>query len=139
MPDADESISGFEQTERTSIPTSSLFVRRMQQPEARKYQLFPKYAMMTVTGGKCLHPEKAFIMATDQNTENADIAAVSNGQRLRIKEHNFNRRRQISVPELGPMTTVQELAMDSRGYDDAFEPMTKLTVTSNNSRPATSA
>lgn len=30
------------------------------------------------------------------------------------KEQTLIRRRKVSVPELGPMTTVQEVAMDSR-------------------------
>lgn len=36
--------------------------------------------------------------------------------RKKLKEPIHNRRRKISVPEIGPMTTVQELAMDSREY-----------------------
>ncbi|KAI1839688.1 hypothetical protein JX266_014102 [Neoarthrinium moseri] len=33
--------------------------------------------------------------------------------RLRIKEHILIRRRKVNIPELGPMPTVQEVAMDS--------------------------
>lgn len=122
MPDADESIFGFEQNERSSTPANRTFVRGMQQPAATKYQLFPKDTPITLAAGKGLHPEKAFIMAIGQNAEKTDTAAVSNSQRPRINEHNINRRRKISVPELGPMTTVQELAMDFRGYHDALNP-----------------
>lgn len=32
----------------------------------------------------------------------------------KISQHSLVRRRKISVPELGPMTTVQEVPMDSR-------------------------
>ncbi|KAI1649158.1 Up-regulated during septation-domain-containing protein [Daldinia loculata] len=86
------------------------FVWRMQNPETRKYQLFPREKQLpSATSGKQLDPEQAFAMAMGQT----DKASVGNGLRMRIKEHNLNRRRKISVPELGPMTTVQEVAMDS--------------------------
>ncbi|OTA96496.1 hypothetical protein M434DRAFT_67523 [Hypoxylon sp. CO27-5] len=83
----------------------------MQNPEVRKYQLFPREKQLPpVTCGKQLDPEQAFAMAMGQT----DKPSVANGLRMRIKEHNLTRRRKISVPELGPMTTVQEVAMDSR-------------------------
>ncbi|KAI0853296.1 Up-regulated during septation-domain-containing protein [Daldinia vernicosa] len=82
----------------------------MQNPETRKYQLFPREKQLpSATSGKQLDPEQAFAMAMGQT----DKASVGNGLRMRIKEHNLNRRRKVSVPELGPMTTVQEVAMDS--------------------------
>ncbi|KAI6082582.1 hypothetical protein F4821DRAFT_272374 [Hypoxylon rubiginosum] len=83
----------------------------MQNPETRKYQLFPRGEkhLPPATTGKQLDPEQAFAMAMGQQ----DKASVTNGLRMRIKEHNLIRRRKISVPELGPMTTVQEVSMDS--------------------------
>ncbi|KAI1380728.1 hypothetical protein F4677DRAFT_196025 [Hypoxylon crocopeplum] len=90
------------------------FAWRMQNPETRKYQLFPREKqLLPVTGGKQLDPEQAFAMAMGQPIEKTDKPSVANGLRMRIKEHNLTRRRKISVPELGPMTTVQEVAMDS--------------------------
>lgn len=89
----------------------------MHQPESRKYQLFPKGAQTPTT--KVLDPEQAFAHAMAQNPKtdkNDKLAAAGNGLRIRIKEHNLTRRRKISVPELGPMTTVQEVAMDSREF-----------------------
>lgn len=86
----------------------------MFQPEGRKYQLFPKGGQ---SASKGLDPEQAFAHAISQSpkTEKSDkLSAATNGLRLRIKEHNLTRRRKISVPELGPMTTVQETSMDSR-------------------------
>ncbi|KAI2625743.1 hypothetical protein GGR54DRAFT_629248 [Hypoxylon sp. NC1633] len=86
----------------------------MQNPESRKYQLFPREKQLPpATVGKQLDPEQAFAMAMGQPVEKSDKPSVTNGLRMRIKEHNLNRRRKISVPELGPMTTVQEVAMDS--------------------------
>ncbi|KAG6359265.1 hypothetical protein INS49_012786 [Diaporthe citri] len=63
--------------------------------------------------GKGLDPEQAFALAMAQNGDKADKPCAG-GLRLRIKEHNLIRRRKVSVPELGPMTTVHEVAMDSR-------------------------
>jgi hypothetical protein len=91
----------------------------MHQPE-RKYQLFPREnKQLSAAPGKTLDPEQAFALAMGQQ-QNADKNAsaekggVGNALRLRMKEHNLTRRRKVSVPELGPMTTVQEVAMDSR-------------------------
>ncbi|AEO63453.1 7f455a21-5272-4de5-a6c9-1c9e6fadcb02 [Thermothielavioides terrestris] len=84
----------------------------MQHPE-RKYQLFPKDKPAAAAPGKSLDPEQAFALAMAQNGDKGEKGAAGAGLRIRIKEHNLIRRRKISVPELGPMTTVQEAAMDS--------------------------
>lgn len=87
----------------------------MQNSEGPKYQLFPKEKPLPppITG-KQLDPEQAFAMAMAQSVERTDKPSVTNGIRMRIKEHNLIRRRKVSVPDLGPMTTVQEVSMDSR-------------------------
>lgn len=89
--------------------------RMMAQPETRKYQLFPREKQTTPSQSKGLDPEQAFALAMGQNGDKADKASVGT-LRLRMKEHNLNlvRRRKVSVPELGPMTTVHESSMDSR-------------------------
>ncbi|CAN8105769.1 unnamed protein product [Discula destructiva] len=54
-------------------------------------------------------------MAIAQSSERAEKSNTS-GLRLRLKEHSPSvplRRRKVSVPELGPMTTVHESSMDS--------------------------
>lgn len=83
-----------------------------QTADTRKYQLFPKGGQNQTTAVKGLDPEKAKAFALGQNAEKTDKEKV--GLRIRIKEHTLVRRRKVSVPELGPMTTVQEVAMDSR-------------------------
>lgn len=84
----------------------------MFQPEGRKYQLFPKGGLSGASKG--MDPEQAFAHAISKTEKSDKLSAATNGLRLRIKEHNLTRRRKISVPELGPMTTVQEVSMDSR-------------------------
>jgi hypothetical protein len=91
----------------------------MQHPE-RKYQLFPKDKPAAAAPGKSLDPEQAFALAMAQNGDKGEKGAAGAGLRIRIKEHNLIRRRKISVPELGPMTTVQEAAMDSRKLGNAL-------------------
>ncbi|WQF88607.1 Putative up-regulated during septation protein [Colletotrichum destructivum] len=88
------------------------FVWRMHQPESRKYQLFPKDRQHRPSG-KSLDPEQAFALAMGQNEKTEKPCSSSGSLRLRIKEHNLIRRRKVSIPELGPMTTVQEVPMDS--------------------------
>ncbi|KAI7784921.1 hypothetical protein LA080_008952 [Diaporthe eres] len=87
--------------------------RMMSQSETRKYQLFPREKQAAGPQGKRLDPEQAFALAMAQNGDKGDKPCTG-GLRLRIKEHNLIRRRKVSVPELGPMTTVHEAAMDSR-------------------------
>ncbi|KXJ91094.1 Up-regulated during septation-domain-containing protein [Microdochium bolleyi] len=90
------------------------FVWRMQQPESRKYQLFPSQKQLpTVSAGKQLDVEQIQSATQVAVGEKAEKMSLTSGLRSRIKEHNLNRRRKVSVPELGPMTTVQEVAMDS--------------------------
>lgn len=85
----------------------------MQQPsDSRKYQLFPKGGQAQSASTKALDPEKAKAYALGQTAEKTE--KDKGGLRIRIKEHTLIRRRKVSVPELGPMTTVQEVAMDSR-------------------------
>ncbi|KAI1341391.1 hypothetical protein F5Y15DRAFT_413921 [Xylariaceae sp. FL0016] len=100
----------------SSVEEKKPFTWRMHNPEARKYQLFPKEKPLpTVTAGKQLEAEPTSAMAVSQSPDKADREkpSLSSGLRMRIKEHNLTRRRKVSVPELGPMTTVQEVAMDS--------------------------
>ncbi|KAH6627013.1 Up-regulated during septation-domain-containing protein [Chaetomium sp. MPI-SDFR-AT-0129] len=99
---------------RSSPSGEKPFAWRMQQPE-RKYQLFPKDkpAGAGAAPGKALDPEQAYALAMGHSGDKFDKMPTVAGLRVRIKEHNLIRRRKISVPELGPMTTVQEAAMDS--------------------------
>lgn len=113
----------------------------MHQPE-RKYQLFPKDKLAS-SPGKSLDPEQAFALAMGQNGEKTEKTSSGPGLRIRIKEHNLIRRRKASVPELGPMTTVQEVAMDSREFPDDSKTvgatMGANTSASNDTWPATYA
>ncbi|KAI1812920.1 hypothetical protein GGS20DRAFT_587022 [Poronia punctata] len=97
-----------------SIDEKRPFGRRMHNQEPRKYALFPKEQQLPpLAVGKPLDPEQAFAAAMALSPDRSDKSGPSNGLLLRIKEHNLNRRRKVSVPELGPMTTVQEVSMDS--------------------------
>ncbi|QLI70263.1 uncharacterized protein G6M90_00g074740 [Metarhizium brunneum] len=98
----------------TTPPTSSIdksFAWRMLPTEQRKYQLFPKdKPIANLNISKSLDPEAAFAVAmSDRN----DKGSAGSALRLRVNQYNPLRRRKVSVPELEPMTTVQEIAMDS--------------------------
>ncbi|KAK7908225.1 hypothetical protein PG985_015528 [Apiospora marii] len=96
----------------SSVEEKKPYAWRMYQPESRKYQLFPKGDTKQSTP-KQLDPEEAQAVALGSPAEEAENADKVNDLRVRIKERNLNRRRKVSVPELGPMTTVHEVAMDS--------------------------
>ena len=88
------------------------FAWRMLPTDQRKYHLFPRdKPLPKLHIQQTLDPEMAYAAAMgDRNDKQATPA----GLRLRVNQQNSARRRKISVPELEPMTTVQEAAMDSR-------------------------
>ncbi|KAF9767438.1 hypothetical protein IL306_000006 [Fusarium sp. DS 682] len=86
----------------------------MQQSDSsKKYQLFPKERKLPVlNSSKAVDPDKA-AMASMTANDKTDNQTTLNGLKKRLNQHSLARRRKISVPEVGPMTTVQELSMDS--------------------------
>ncbi|KAH6899911.1 Up-regulated during septation-domain-containing protein [Thelonectria olida] len=103
------------------------FTWRMQQPEPpRKYQLFPKERKLPVLNSQKPPPdvekplpavgEKQQQQQQQQQQPQQQTSATTtaaNAIKKRLNQHSLVRRRKVSVPELGPMTTVQEIAMDS--------------------------
>lgn len=91
------------------------YVWRMHQPtEPRKYQLFPTLEKLSMSTGR-RSPDAESEPAVLKSTIVAERERSGPGNLLRkTKEATLIRRRKISVPELGPMTTVQEVSMDSR-------------------------
>lgn len=66
-----------------------------------------------LNSSKNMDSEKASgIMANARDEKSSTATNLKN----KISQHSLVRRRKISVPELGPMTTVQEIPMDSRMY-----------------------
>lgn len=86
-----------------------------QQPsEPRKYQLFPQKDKLSIAAGRKT-PELETAQAMTQNASGErERSILGAALRLKSKEQTLIRRRKASVPELGPMTTVQEVPMDSR-------------------------
>ncbi|RFN52934.1 hypothetical protein FIE12Z_2788 [Fusarium flagelliforme] len=91
------------------------FTWRMQQPDpSKKYQLFPKEKRLPVlNSNKGADSEKAAMAPAAASDEKTESQPLLNGLKKRLNQHSLARRRKISVPEVGPMTTVQELSMDS--------------------------
>jgi hypothetical protein len=98
------------------------YVWRMHQPtETRKYQLFPTKDKLSITAGqkKEADAEQSQPQSTapgQNGSTEKDRSLLGTALRLKPKEQTLIRRRKVSVPELGPMTTVQEIAMDSRKF-----------------------
>ncbi|KAH6609625.1 hypothetical protein Trco_002971 [Trichoderma cornu-damae] len=88
--------------------------RRMQQEGQGKYQLFPKRRQSYgLSGNASVDPETAFALAMNKNSERNDKPIAAPALRIKLNQPNLNRRRKVAIPELGPMTTVQEVTMDS--------------------------
>jgi hypothetical protein len=94
------------------------YVWRMHQPiEARKYQLFPAKDRLQLAAQKNSDTEMSqpLTMGATGNSDKAQTLLVAAARAKMVKEQTITRRRKVSVPELPtPMTTVQEVAMDSR-------------------------
>ncbi|KAJ4224588.1 hypothetical protein NW757_014348 [Fusarium falciforme] len=92
------------------------FTWRMQHPDPwRKYQVFSMERRLQVLNSstKAVDVEKAVPASSVPTSDKQDKQLAPNGLKKRLKQHSLVQRRKISVPEIGPMTTVQELAMDS--------------------------
>ena len=100
-------------------------VWRMHQPsETRRLHLFPSREKLSIGSAGRKSPDTA-----TQTSKTTGEKVVGDNEKSIIgsslrskskdpkpKEQILVRRRKVSVPELGPMTTVQEVAMDSRKY-----------------------
>ncbi|KAF3760808.1 hypothetical protein M406DRAFT_334427 [Cryphonectria parasitica EP155] len=128
VPESDRlSISSYIIEQQASKP----WVWRMAQSDSRKYQLFPREKQVAASPVQSLDPEQAFALAMGQGTDGSESKFGTGNLRLRIREHNLPlRRRKVSVPELGPMTTVHESSMDSRTWYSTTTPTTLPTPVS---------
>jgi hypothetical protein len=79
--------------------------------ESRKYRLFPATDQLSSTNGK-----KSTELCGDSSLRRIETVTKAPKSTLnrKSKEQSITRRRKVSLPELGPMTTVQEASMDSR-------------------------
>jgi hypothetical protein len=100
----------------TPADEKETYVWRMHQPtEPRKYQLFPAKDKLSITAGR-KSPDPETVLSSTMGQAEKDRTILGNVTRPKVKEQTLIRRRKVSVPELGPMTTVQEIAMDSREW-----------------------
>lgn len=95
-------------------------VWRMHQPSgSRKLHLFPSREKLSIGSAGRKSPDttnEAAGQAVGRNAseDKEQSRSRSSSKEPKPKEQSLVRRRKVSVPELGPMTTVQEVAMDSR-------------------------
>jgi hypothetical protein len=87
----------------------------MQQEGQGKYQLFPKGRQSPCfNNSTSVDPETAFALAMNKNCERNEKPSATPALKIKVNQPNLNRRRKVTLPDLGPMTTVQEVTMDSR-------------------------
>ncbi|CAL3967741.1 unnamed protein product [Diplocarpon coronariae] len=91
---------------------SDKHVWRMLQPsEPRRYQLFPSAKEKLPPAGKRTADVDSSLVTGLSGVKDKDGSLSGNS--LRLKSKDRNRRRKASCPDVGPMTTVQEVLMDS--------------------------
>jgi hypothetical protein len=82
--------------------------------QPKRYQFFPRERQLPVLNSpKAMDTDKLFGTAALLN-DRIDKPSTASSLKNKFSQHSLVRRRKISVPELGPMTTVQEVPMDSR-------------------------
>ncbi|EXA29211.1 hypothetical protein FOVG_19255 [Fusarium oxysporum f. sp. pisi HDV247] len=93
------------------------FTWGLRQPDPpRKYQLFPKERRLPVLNSrtKDVDVEKAISTPSVPTSDKiGKLALAPSGLKKRLNQYSLVRQRKISVPELGPVTAVQDLAIDS--------------------------
>jgi hypothetical protein len=87
----------------------------MQQDGQGKYQLFPKGRQSPVPSNtSSVDPDTAFALAMNSNKNSEKLGTIP-ALKVKLNQQPIARRRKANnIPDLGPMTTVQEVAMDSR-------------------------
>ena len=87
--------------------------------------MFPSREKLSIGSTGRRSPDSVSQASTDAALENGmgekERSILGGALKLKskdqkTKEQTLIRRRKVSVPELGPMTTVQEVAMDSREW-----------------------
>ncbi|KAL9476585.1 hypothetical protein ACSS6W_006426 [Trichoderma asperelloides] len=102
-------------TPLAALPDEKSTAKKMQQDGQGKYQLFPKGRQSPCfNNGISVDPETAFALAMNKASERNDRSgATTPTLKVKANQPNLVRRRKATIPDLGPMTTVQEIAMDS--------------------------
>ncbi|KAF5253633.1 hypothetical protein FOXYS1_14499 [Fusarium oxysporum] len=100
------------------------FTWGVRQPDPpRKYQFFPKERRLPVLNSrtKGVDVEKAISTPSLPKSDKIDkLALAPSGLKKRLNQYSLVRQRKISVPELGPMTAVQEPAIDSHSQSQSL-------------------
>jgi hypothetical protein len=135
------------QRNQPSVVPEKLFTWRMQPsqqpaapaPEQRRYQLFPRERQLPLLNhSKPAETEKTTTIVATPKDDKPDKPFAST-LRTKISQHSLVRRRKVSVPELGPMTTVHEVPMDSRMPYPSSSPSCANILRSHHSWPTSSS
>lgn len=70
--------------------------------------------MPVLNSSKTAELDKPAPTGSTDSSEKTDKSSTANPLKKILNQGSLIRRRKISVPEIGPMTTVQEVSMDSR-------------------------
>lgn len=84
--------------------------------QQKRYQFYPRERELPVlnNGSRPLVLERASTWAIAQKDDRTEKPSAASSLKAKINQHSIVRRRKVSVPDLGPMTTVQEVPLDSR-------------------------
>lgn len=96
---------------RASPSGEKPFTWRMYHPEKR-YQTSKDTQSLVCE--KSVNPEQSSVLNMGTSNETCGKSNAGSGLRIQVKEPSLTSRRKVSVPELGPVPTVHEAAMDSR-------------------------
>jgi hypothetical protein len=89
----------------------------LQPAEPRKYQLFPTKERMSSSPDQKSPEADGNLSLGQTRIFDKDRSKLPPSLRLKNKDQPLVRRRKISITDIGAMTTVQEVPMDSREFD----------------------
>ena len=123
LPRRSRSLRDLQATRDSSLPAASHSkspsLATLSQPTASKYQIWPLAKSPVGTSKPSQSSDKVAALAAGRSaTSLSDTAVLSeNSVPFWQRTGSLSRRRKVSVPELGnTMTTVQEMAIDSRKF-----------------------
>ena len=89
----------------------------LQPAEPRKYQLFPTKERISSSPDRKSPEADSSLSLGQTRIFDKDRSKLPPALRLKNKDQTLVRRRKISMTDIGAMTTVQEVPMDSREFD----------------------
>lgn len=127
LPRRSRSLRDIQATRDTKLPNIPLVkspsLANLTQPTSSRYQLWPaSRSPVGISKSNSSYDKLAALSVGRSSTSLSDTAVLPESVPFWQRTGSLARRRKVSVPELGnTMTTVQEMAIDSRKFRNHYQ------------------